>query len=190
MTASSENKLLSMMETLMSRMEKLKRGQPNKDRQSTGSGDTLWSRDGGSRSVPFRETCWKYGTHGSVLPQEPISARKLATLNEKSQPSEGKNVKAHNLSISTNCCTSSYRVSGSISGVQTSFLVDTGAAVTLVREDVWVRCKPPWSLTPWTKQRLVGVGGSRLAIRGCAQAKYICTYKWSSLITGSWHPDD
>ena len=54
-----------------------------------------------------------------------------------------------------------------------SFLIDTGAAVSLIRDTTWKRCKPPGSssLEPWTYQNLSGVEGSPLQVIGSAEAQ-------------------
>ena len=52
-----------------------------------------------------------------------------------------------------------------------SFLLDTGAAVTLLARDAWTRNDPKRStkLEPWTEYRLVGVDGSPLQVHGQAR---------------------
>jgi hypothetical protein len=50
-----------------------------------------------------------------------------------------------------------------------SFLVDTGAAISLISSVTWERCciasKRHQKLVPWHQPRLVGVNGSPLAVR-------------------------
>ena len=60
---------------------------------------------------------------------------------------------------------------GTINGVPATFLVDTGAAVTLLQQDTWMRiiAHHPQHLSRWSEQRLVGVDGSSLTIHGSAQ---------------------
>ena len=57
-----------------------------------------------------------------------------------------------------------YRVRGKINGAMTSLLVDTGAAVTLLRKDAWDRVvqatKDPPVLSPCYSLDLVGADGS------------------------------
>ena len=49
------------------------------------------------------------------------------------------------------------------------FLVDTGSALTILRKDIWERCKgPEQQLEPWCQKRLVGVEGSFLQVFGSA----------------------
>ena len=82
---------------------------------------------------------------------------------------------AQSLTISPVTCTDGYRVKGSIYGVPVSFLLDTGAVVTLLREDKWkeISAGGERRLRPWSTQRLVGVDGSPLDIRGCAAVDFV-----------------
>ena len=61
-----------------------------------------------------------------------------------------------------------YRVEGAINGVPTSFLLDTGATVTLLRRDTWanVTANHPQELKSWSTQRLVSADGLHLTIHG------------------------
>ena len=47
-----------------------------------------------------------------------------------------------------------------------NFIVDTGAAVTLIRNDVWRRLASNQELSPWQGPRLVGVDGSPVESQG------------------------
>lgn len=57
--------------------------------------------------------------------------------------------------------------------VPISFLLDTGAAVTLLRKDAWerVNAEKTHKLSPWSGQRLVGVDGSPLQVFGQVEMK-------------------
>ncbi len=65
---------------------------------------------------------------------------------------------------------SGYRLDCTINGVQIPFLVDTGAAVTLLRRDTWgrVTANHPQVLESYSAAQLVGVGGYPLTIHGSA----------------------
>ena len=67
-------------------------------------------------------------------------------------------------------CAGGYRVEGEVHGVRVKFLVDSGAAVTLMRNDAWERInkKHPLTLKAYKTSGLVGVEGSSLTIHGCA----------------------
>ena len=54
--------------------------------------------------------------------------------------------------------------------MQTPLLLDTGAAVTLLRKDTWdkVTSHSPQQLVPWSETKLVGANGSPLNIHGSA----------------------
>ena len=71
--------------------------------------------------------------------------------------------------ISISPITGGYRVPGSINGVNLTLLVDTGAAVTLLREDVWTKIATrTGDLKPWSGVSLVSAGGTALTIHGSA----------------------
>ena len=68
--------------------------------------------------------------------------------------------------------TGGYRISGKVNGVSASFLVDTGASVTLIRDDIWRQTQIASNrLEPWTGRRLLGADGSPLQIHGRAEAE-------------------
>ena len=61
--------------------------------------------------------------------------------------------------------TGGYRLPGWINGTKLSLLLDTGAAVTLLREDVWRQLAPqPPGLEPWPGATLVSAGGMPLNV--------------------------
>ena len=85
---------------------------------------------------------------------------------------------AHSQTDFSICCspdspTSGYRLPGKIIGTQVSLLLDTEAAVTLLREDVWTRimAKSPIHLKQWPRLNLVSAGGISLNIRGGANVE-------------------
>ena len=59
-----------------------------------------------------------------------------------------------------------YHICVQIHGHICSFLVNIGAAVTLIKRATWARCKlagqSPADLIPWNQQCLLGVDGSPL----------------------------
>ena len=63
-----------------------------------------------------------------------------------------------------------YRLSGTIHGVNISLLLDTGAAVTLLREDTWlqVAAKDLPALKPWSAAKLISAAGAPLTVHGSA----------------------
>ena len=99
-------------------------------------------------------------------------AGKLGTLGAESRASEGEHIKAHNTRIPVSPITPAggYRMACTINGVLIPFLLDTGAAATLLRKDTWERVNAgnQQSLQTYSAVQLVGVDGSPLKIHGCA----------------------
>ena len=62
---------------------------------------------------------------------------------------------------------------GAVNDVQLSMLLDTGAAVTLLREDTWARiaAKKPQELKPWSMLKLGSSGGAPLTIHDSARVE-------------------
>lgn len=91
---------------------------------------------------------------------------------------EGGPSKAHS-DLCTNVCVSpvalagGYRLSGAVDGVQLLLLLDTGEAVTLLREDVWARitAKTTQELQPWSALKLISAGRTPLTIHGSAHVE-------------------
>ena len=69
--------------------------------------------------------------------------------------------------------TECFRVEGMVSGERILFLLDTGAAVTLLRKDTWSRinARRPRELESWSEQQLVGVDGASLQVHGQAKIR-------------------
>ena len=86
--------------------------------------------------------------------------------------SEGKIVKTHNPIVNVYPVdpANSFRVDGKVNGKPVSFLLDTGAAVSLIRKDIWDSLEWGTDLTTWSSDaQLVGVDGSPLPVCGCIQ---------------------
>lgn len=65
--------------------------------------------------------------------------------------------------ISISPISGGYRLPGQIGGVPITLLLDTGAAVTLLRQDVWAKiAAQPFVLKPWSGATLVSAGGAPL----------------------------
>ena len=130
-------------------------------------------------------------THRPELPCHPATeAGKLEPPCTRDRVQGGKRNKVQPLIISPVISADSYRVVGEVDGISTSFLLDTGAAVTLLREDVWRKTKPrrEKNLRPWSVRHLVGVDGSPLEVRGCVEVELIVAnekFKMDVVIVGS-----
>ena len=63
----------------------------------------------------------------------------------------------------------SFSVVAKVNDTSIVFLLDTGSALTILRKDVWERCKlPTQQEQPWNQKRLVGAGGTLLHVYGWA----------------------
>ena len=102
---------------------------------------------------------------------------------------------ANNISILPVCttnipavieCLSSVCSSQSSNQFSVSLLLDTGAAVSLLRKDKWDKiAAPESSLKPWNGPRLTGVEGSLLKVHGCYPICFRLSgeeFQWTMLI--------
>ena len=115
--------------------------------------------------VPTSEAVGKRPTLTAVSPAAEGDNR---TLQQQSQieDTEGHNT-IHTLSI---CSLAEYHVAGSVDGVPVQFLVDNGAAVTVVRSDIWSEISKNDMVKPLeaTGKTLVGVQERPLDVQGIA----------------------
>ena len=165
----NDGKLLSMMEKLVSRMDNIEAtiSTPQRPARSYVSS----RRPQQQRGPLICHKCGQKGhfARGCAMPRQPssVAAGKLATLRPRGHTHEGKeNTMAHkitNLPISPVNSTAAYHIHATIFSHPCSFLLDTGATVTLINAPIWKQCAPPAvHLTPWTQNRLIGVNGSPL----------------------------
>ena len=110
------------------------------------------------------------GAHGPRLPPAPppttpgAESGKLDPSDTADQMSEGDKLMVQS-PINVSPVTGGYRLPGWINGTKLSLLLDTGAAVTLLREDVWRQLAPqPPGLEPWPGATLVSAGGMPLGV--------------------------
>ena len=87
----------------------------------------------------------------------------------------------------------SYRINGRVNGVQASFVVDTGAAVTLLDKTLWDKVNNAGqALSTWTGLPLVGVESTRLETWGTATIEITFsgeTFKFPVLVASSLTAD-
>ena len=62
-----------------------------------------------------------------------------------------------------------FHINAVINSYTVHFMLDTGAAVSLLSNDTWNKIKGTSTLTPWTNPGLVGVGGTPLRVSGIAK---------------------
>ena len=115
----------------------------------------------------FDMECWNCGLTGHI-------ARNCQSVGHGQADEGGKNMACNPSIIATshNVPTGGYRIEAIVNGIETSLLLDTGAAVSLIREDAWLCGKDNKSgeLQPWTRHQLVSVDGSPLHIHGYTTA--------------------
>ena len=66
---------------------------------------------------------------------------------------------------------STYWVSGSLNGNSAEFLADTGATVTLLKNEKWEGAKVRNQLESWGRQKLVGANRLPVTMYGCAEVE-------------------
>ena len=112
------------------------------------------------------------GTRGTELPPAPpptttTETGKLDPSNTEDRVSEGEKLTVQT-PIYVSVVTGGYRLPGSVNGTNLNLLLDTGAAVTLLREDVWRQIAPQSpKLESWDGAALVSAGGMPLTVHGC-----------------------
>ena len=116
----------------------------------------------------WSHTCIPLLSPSSFPASSPARATgKLDTPGTVDRVSGGENLEVQPL-IHVSPITGGYRLPGTINGVHVTLLLDTGAAVTLLRQDVWTRVgAQPSHLRPWSGATLVSAGGTPLTIHGC-----------------------
>ena len=111
------------------------------------------------------------GAPGARLPTE---SGKLDPSGAVDPPPEGRSQEVQNphgvILTSPISPTRGFRLAGSVNGAAVSFLLDTGAAVTLLRLDTWERVmgRDHVTLEPWQSATLLSAGRTPLTVHGRA----------------------
>ena len=148
---SKQESMMGMLQTMMERLDRLEK-QMHTPTRPTQTGPPSHSR-------PI--ICNKCGQEGHY-------ARGCAKPRRTNRPAPETN----NDTVAVVPVSRSFIVSGSTNGVPTTFILDTGAAVTLLRKDVWDKLQMnDTSLEAWDGNPLVGVSGKPLEIWGSAKVK-------------------
>ena len=101
---------------------------------------------------------------------------KLETLRATGQAREGDTTSGTHVELNTDITVfpvnpaAVYYISGIVGGISVDFVLDTGAAVCLLRKDVWDRTNTTHRpLQPWNGSKLVSVDGSPVPFLGVAE---------------------
>ena len=130
--------LTTMMGKLMKRMETLERQQTRSSAAMTQG--VMPERNATNRFTARRRRVYSLSAawpHSTLLPTRSSATGKLEPSGAKSQSSEGSSKARNVTSISPLSPTDSYRLQVVLGGIKISLLLDTGAAVTLIRKDTW-----------------------------------------------------
>ena len=107
----------------------------------------------------------------AVGPEDP-SSRETRNPRHQSRACEGDPRKATDISIFPVNPVPGYKASRFVNNQPTQFVLDTGAAVTLLQRGIWEQMKlNKATLEPWNGQRLVGVEGTPLQVCGTVQVE-------------------
>ena len=98
------------------------------------------------------------------------TARKLIALDAKGRASEGQPIQAQqncklDCPLYSVCPALAYQLEGTVNQTPTSFVLDTGAAVTLLRLDHWNQTETT-QLKPWDGANLISANGSPITVHG------------------------
>lgn len=164
------------MKLLVERLDRLEKllQEPSSGSQGRPPLRRFGGRYGGRSTV----TCWSCGGMGHIARNCPVSSKQQQQENchppvlggpaRGGEPVRTQNSVLTVPTLSVNCGLS-YRLKGCIATLPIEFIIDTGAAVSLLRSDIWAKAAKLDSklkLEEGTGQRLVGVSGIPLSIRG------------------------
>lgn len=122
-------------------------------------GSYCWSNEG-----PI--TCLKCGKEGHIARGCMAHLNSKAAQQGNEKPSTGIGV------VSTLFPRHDFTIQGYINDMPAKFLIDTGAAVTMIASQLWEKCKPNGvQLKKPTGKRLVSIQGDLLHVKGLVQIK-------------------
>ena len=166
-----QDAIMGMLENIMSRLEKLEA------RTNEGRSASAGNPEPRARRPVVCHNCKQEGHYARGCAAPPAR-----TPRDQSQTP-----------ISLLPVSHSYRINGRVSGVQASFVVDTGAAVTLLDKTLWDKVNNAGqALSTWTGPPLVGVEGTRLETWGTTTIEITFsgeTFKFPVLVASSLTAD-
>ena len=182
-----QDTMMDMLRSIMQRLERLEAGEAGPiyladDRKLPQNKKPPVSQTYGDYSSPYKRgdrrpgviECRKCGekghyARGCAVRRPRPHAGKLTTLDAKRRACEGIPKEASDIYIVSVDPVPAYRITGQVNDSKAMFVLDTGAAVTLLQKSLWDQVNPDGTNpAPWTGQRLVGVDGTTLQVHGVA----------------------
>ena len=157
-----------LLQQLLDRIEKLEMTRPRPTQQSSRTEPRRLRQQGG---VPKEITCYRCGRPGHYA-RGCAAGRSYRQQEQRDQDFKTEQP-LHNAQPFSINNVSSYLLPCCMNNVPVSFLVDTGAGVSLLQGAVWDRIKPQnHNLKTVTVHRLVGVDGVPISIRGSTVVQF------------------
>ena len=158
--------LLEVIRSLTRRLQQLegqvsKKGGPSVQEQKKG------------RSMMVCWSCGERGHMARVCPNRATLQQQESSISSVVRACHVREGGALKAQGSTYMCEASYHVCGLLGSVPVVLVVDTGSAVSLLREDVWTRlCMngTQYKLQQWTGKKLACVNGTLLSVKGVLHA--------------------
>ncbi|KAL5505636.1 hypothetical protein EMCRGX_G007100 [Ephydatia muelleri] len=175
----------SMLQAILTRLEKLEKTNSAPDHRQQGGGDTRANKPQVKRG--------NRGDHDQpvICYRKPGCGKRLALI-ATSQAMEGQlQTVAHEQILEqppfflySVTPTPAYHVDGYVNNVPASMVIDTGAAVTLLRKEFWLKTNT--TLNSWKGPDLVGANGTPITVCGTAAVVFkigSCSFSMEAVVS-------